>query len=131
QLHRDLLEALSYEDEPRAIQRMAELRDVLQQLEASRGLVLDPPWPRFAQLVRRCLELAGEVTERTGRDRQELTEHVHAQERYAEVAYEEQNQRLYRECWDNLEKYAGYLEQLAREALPRFAPEPQLEPEEE
>jgi molecular chaperone DnaK len=131
QLHRDLLEALSYEDEPKAIQRMAELREVLQQLEVRRGLVLDPPWPRFAQLVRRCLELAGEVTERTGRDRQELTEHVHAQERYAEQAYEEHNQGLYRECCDNLAKYAGYLEQLARESLPRLAPEPQLEPEEE
>src|SRR5439155_175692 len=31
QLRRDLLEALSYEDEPKAIQRMAELREVLQQ----------------------------------------------------------------------------------------------------
>jgi molecular chaperone DnaK len=118
-LVQDLHEALRYEDEPKAIQRMAELRELLQLLEASRGQVLDPPWPRFAQLVRRCLDLASEAANATGRDRDELFEHVHAQERYAEQAYEEHNQALYRECRDNLDKYAGYLEQILRDTLPR------------
>jgi molecular chaperone DnaK len=115
----DLLEALKYNDEPRAIQRMAELRDLVQQLEASRGQALEPPWARFAQLVRHCLDLASEMADKTGRDRGELFEHVHAQERYAEQAYQEQNGALYRECFDNLSKYAGYLGQLVQEALPR------------
>ncbi len=60
-----------------------------------------------------------------------MFEHVHAQERYAEQAYEEHNQALYRECCENLEKYAGYLEQLLRDALPRPATRPPLPPEEE
>ncbi len=82
--------------------------------------------------LRRCLDLAAEAATTTGRDRAELFEHVHAQERYAEQAYEEHNQALYRECRDNLEKYAGYLDQLLRDALPRpSAPAPQLPPEEE
>ena len=34
-----------------------------------KGQMLDPPWPRFAQLVRHCLDLAAEVAEATGRDR--------------------------------------------------------------
>ncbi len=132
QLHQDLLEALRYDDEPKAIQRMAELRELLQNLEGGRGQSLDPPWPRFAQLVRHCLDLAAEAAKATGRDGEELFEHVHAQERYAEQAYEEQNQALYRECRENLEKYAGYLDQLLRDALPRpSAPAPQLPPEEE
>jgi hypothetical protein len=132
QLHQDLLEALRYDDEPKAIQRMAELRDLLQQLEASKGQGLDPPWPRFAQLVRRCLDLAAAAAQATGRDREELFEHVRAQERYAEQAYEEHNQALYKECRDNLEKYAGYLERLLNDSLPRpAAPAPALPPEEE
>jgi molecular chaperone DnaK len=131
QLHKDLVEALHYDDEPKAIQRMAELRDLLQQLETTRGQLLDPPWPRFAQLVRHCLDLAADVADATGRDRAELFEHVHAQERYAEQAYEEQNQPLYRECRENLEKYAGYLEQLLRDTLPRPTASPTLPPEEE
>ncbi|HVS38981.1 MAG TPA: Hsp70 family protein [Gemmataceae bacterium] len=132
QLHQDLLEALRYDDEPKAVQRMAEMRELLQSLESSRGQGLDPPWPRFAQLVRRCLDLAAEAAQATGRDRNELFEHVHAQERYGEQAYEEQNQALYRECRENLEKYVGYLDQLLRDALPRPAePTPQLSPEEE
>ena len=69
--------------------------------------------------MRRCLDLAAEVAKATGRDREELFEHVHAQERYAEQAYEDHNQALYRECRENLEKYAGYLDQLLRDALPR------------
>jgi hypothetical protein len=100
------------------------------QLETSRVQALDPPWPHFVQLARRCLDLAVEAAKATGRAREELFEHVHAQERYAEQAFEEQNQILYRECRENLEKYAGYLDQLVRDALPRPAA-PRLPPEEE
>ncbi len=132
QLHQDLLEALRYDDEPKAVQRMAELRELLQNLEAGKGQALDPPWPRFAQLVRRCRDLAAEAAQATGREREELLEHVRAQERYAEQAFEDNNQALYRECRQNLEKYLGYLDQLLRDALPRpSAPAPQLPPEEE
>jgi molecular chaperone DnaK len=130
QIRQDLFEALRYDDEPKAIQRMAELRELLQQLETSRGQMLDPPWPRFAQLVQHCLDLAAEVADKTGRDREELCEHIRAQERYAEQAYEEHNQALYRECNDNLEKYGGYLTQLLRDTLPR-PPRPSRPPEEE
>jgi molecular chaperone DnaK len=130
QIRQDLFEALRYDDEPKAIQRMAELRELLQQLETSRGQMLDPPWPRFAQLVQHCLSLAAEVADKTGRDRAELDEHIRAQERYAEQAYEEHNQTLYRECNDNLEKYGGYLTQLLRDTLPR-PPRPSRPPEEE
>jgi molecular chaperone DnaK len=129
QLRQDLFEALRYDDEPKAIQRMAELRELLQQLETSLGQMLDPPWPRFAQLVQHCLSLAAEVAEKTGRAPEELGDHIRAQERYAEQAYDEHNQALYRECNDNLEKYAGYLTQLLRDALPR--PRPNRPPEEE
>jgi hypothetical protein len=130
QLRKDLLEALNYDDEPWAIQRMAELRDLLSQAELARSQELAPPWPRFTQLVRHCLDLAVEVANRTGRDRDELFQHIRAQERYAEQAYEEHNQTLYRECWDNLGKYAGYLAQLLQDLLPRPAPPPRS-PEEE
>ncbi len=131
QLREDLLEALRYEDEPKAIQRMAELRELLQNLEASKGQMLDPPWPRFAQLVQKCLDLAAQVADATGRKREELFEHIHSQERYAEQAYEEHNPLLYRECHENLEKYVGYLEQLLRDTLPRPPVRPSLPPEEE
>jgi molecular chaperone DnaK len=127
----DLLEALRYDDEPKAVVRMAELRDLVQQAVAARGQTLDPPWPQFALLVRRCLDLAAEVAEQTGRERGELFDHVHAQERYAEQAHGELNQPLYRECWDNLNKYVGYLESLVRDALPRPAQRPTLPPAEE
>jgi hypothetical protein len=130
QLRQDLFEALRYDDEPKAIQRMAELRELLQQLETSHGQMLDPPWPRFAQLVQHCLSLATEVAEKTGRDPEELSEHIRAQERYAEQAHEDHNQTLYRECNDNLEKYAGYLTQLLGDTLPR-PPRPSRPPEEE
>jgi molecular chaperone DnaK len=130
QIRQDLFEALRYDDEPKAIQRMAELRELLQQLETSRGQMLDPSWPRFAQLVEHCLSLAAEVADKTGRERDELSEHIRAQERYAEQAYEEHNQPLYRECTDNLEKYAGYLHQLLNDALPR-PPRSSRSPEEE
>jgi hypothetical protein len=131
QLVQDLHEALRYEDEPKAIQRMAELRELLQQLEVNRGQVLNPPWTRFAQLAKHCLHLAGTVAKDTGRNLDELLEYIHAQERYAEQAYEEKNQRLYRECWDNLEKYAGYLDQVRRDALPEAPRGPARPPEDD
>jgi molecular chaperone DnaK len=115
----DLREALTYEDEPRAIQRMAELCDLRDQLRVGRTLVLDPPWPRFAQLVKQCLHQGAEVADKTGWVREELFEQVYTQERYAEQAFEEKNQTLYRECFENLRKYAGYLDQLLEEKLPQ------------
>jgi molecular chaperone DnaK len=130
-LLQDLHEALSYEDEPKAIQRMAELRDLLQQLETNRGQALDPPWPRFAQMVKHCLHLAADVAQRTGRAREELFEQVYTQERYAERAFEEKNQPLYRECFENLHRYAGYLDQVQRDALPRSYCGPVQAPEQE
>ncbi|HEY7327917.1 MAG TPA: hypothetical protein VH592_09770 [Gemmataceae bacterium] len=87
--------------------------------ETSRSPMLDPPWPRFARLVERCLRLAAEVADKTSRDSDELCDHIHAQERYAEQAYEERNQPLYHECKENLEQYHGYLAQLLGETLPR------------
>src|SRR5262249_23073411 len=116
--------------EPRAVQRMAELRGLAQQVEVARGQALDPPWTRFTGLVRQCLDLAADVARASGRDAQELFEHVHAQERYAEQAYQEGNQALYRECGDTLEKSAGSRTQLLRAPLPR-PPRRQLSPEEE
>src|SRR5262249_51649051 len=127
----DLYEALGYEDEPKAIQRMAELRELLQQLQVSRAQVLDPSWPRFAQVVKHCLYNAAQVAERTGRGREELFEQVYAQERYAEQAYEEKNQTLYRECFDNLGTFAGYLDRLLHDALPRLRRSPPPTPREE
>jgi hypothetical protein len=130
QLVQELHEALRYDDEPKAIQRMAELRELLLELQARQGQVLDPPWPRFAELVRHCLDIAGRVADLTRRSRAELEEHIRAQERYAEQAFEENNQTLYRECCDNLVRYAGYLDQVLRDALPHEEPEPHLPPEE-
>src|SRR5262249_42921875 len=43
QVHRDLMEALRYDDEPKAIQRMAELRELLQELESRPGRA-SPNW---------------------------------------------------------------------------------------
>lgn len=129
EIKKELLEALSYDDEPRAIQRMAEYRQLLAQAERARSQQLDPPWPRFAQLVRECLDLASEVARKTGRDRDELFEHVQTQERYAEQAHEEYNQELYRECWENLSKYAGYLAQLQGDHLPGGGPRTSRPPE--
>jgi len=86
--------------------------------EDSRKAILDPPWPRFVQLVQRCLHLATEVADKTGRDPAELCEPICTQERYAEQAYEQRNQTLYYECKDNLEKYRNYLAQLLGETLP-------------
>jgi hypothetical protein len=115
----DLLEALRGDDESLARQRLSELRELVLQIEAGRPAALDPPWAHFAKLVRQCLDLAAEMATRTGRDRQELFEYVHAQERYAEHAYQELDQALYRECCENLGKYAGYLAQLLQDAMPR------------
>jgi molecular chaperone DnaK len=130
-LLQDLKEALAYDDEPKAIQRMAELGDLLGQLQVQRTQILDPPWPRFAQLVKQCLRQAGAVADRTGRVREELFEQVYAQERYAERAYEDKNQTLYRECFENLGQFAGYLDRLLNDALPRHhRPAPQ-EPQDE
>jgi molecular chaperone DnaK len=130
-LLQDLNEALAYDDEPKAIQRMAELGDLLGQLQVQRTQILDPPWPRFAQLVKQCLRQAGAVADRTGRVREELFEQVYAQERYAERAYEDKNQTLYRECFENLGQFAGYLDRLLNDALPRHhCPAPQ-KPEDE
>jgi len=98
--------------------------------QRNRSPILDPPWPRFAQLVERCLNLASEVADKTGRNPDELCEHIHAQERYAEQAYEERDQTLYHECNDNLEQYRGYLMHLLGDTLPR-PPRPSRPAEEE
>lgn len=131
QLRADLLEALGYQDEPRALQRMAELTDLLQNLENARDLTLDPPWVDFTSLVRECLDLATRVAAKTGRERQELFQYIHAQERYAERAFEDHNQGLYRECNENLDRYFAYLKKLHRDTMPPEQPRPTLPPEEE
>jgi hypothetical protein len=118
QLVNDLNEALFYEDDPKAIQRMAELHDLRDQLEAERGQLLEPPWTRFAQFVQYCRTLAAEVARATGRSRDELLDYIRAQERYAERAYQDKNQALYRECWQNLDRYANSLQDLRRAAAP-------------
>ncbi|HEX5269493.1 MAG TPA: hypothetical protein VFW33_03350, partial [Gemmataceae bacterium] len=109
QLREELNEALRYDDEPKAIQRMAELRDVLDELESRQGQELDPPWPHFQELVAEALTLAAAVAEATGRDREALSAHVHEQERYAQQAHDERNQALYRASWENLQKYLYHL----------------------
>lgn len=98
--------------------------------QTTRCPMLEPPWPRFAQLVQRCLSLAAEVADKTGRDPGELCDHIRAQERYAEQAFEERNAALYQECNDNLETYSGYLMQLLGDTLPR-PPRPNRPPHEE
>jgi hypothetical protein len=100
-------------------------------LQRARRELLDPPWPRFARLVQQCLHLAAELAQRTGRDREVLFQQVHVQDRYGEQAFQDQNQALYRECWDNLAEYAGYLTQLLQDSLPRPAPLPARSPEDE
>src|SRR5205085_214761 len=103
QISAELYEARHYDDEPKAIQRMAELRELLQQVETEKGRQLEPPWTRFAQLAQHCRALAGEAARLTGREREEMVDYVKAQERHAERAYHERNQPLYRECWFNLD----------------------------
>src|SRR5262249_29480321 len=55
----------------------------------------------------------------------------YAQERYAEQAFEEKNQPLYRECLENLSRLASYLDQLGRDTLPRSQCGPPRPPEQE
>jgi len=132
QVYADLLEALAYDDEAKAIARMAELRDLLGQAERARTQVMDPPWSRFTSLVRECKDRAYRLSEQTGHDRAELLQYIEAQERYAEQAHDEFNPTLYRECWDNLGRYAHYLAQLLDDALPSLRPPtPQKRPPEE
>jgi molecular chaperone DnaK len=114
-LQRDLDEALRHDDEPKAIQRMAELRDVRDQLIYRRGQVLDPPWVKFEQHVKDCLDLAATVAEQTHSSREELSEPIRAQRQRGEQAYEQENQALVRDCCTNLERYAGQLVQLLRD----------------
>jgi hypothetical protein len=114
-LQGDLDEALRHDDEPKSIQRMAELRDVRDQLIYRRGQVLDPPWVKFEQLVKDCLDLAAAVAEQTHANREELSAPIYAQRQRGEQAYEQENQALVRECCTNLERYAGHLVQLMRD----------------
>jgi hypothetical protein len=86
-------------------------------LEYASGL--EPPWPVCVQRIRHCLHLAATVAQATGRKRDELFQYVHAQERYAEQAQRDNNRKLYRECLDNLDKYAAYLEEMRRAAEPQ------------
>jgi molecular chaperone DnaK len=123
QLRQELNEALRYDDEPRAIQRMAELRDVLGELEARQGTELDPPWPHFQELVAEALNLAALAAEATGGEREALSAHVHEQERFAQQAHDERNAELYRACWENLQKYLFHLGGLLPDA-PGRGPRP-------
>ena len=125
---KDLDEALRYEDEPKAIQRMAELRDLLDQLQYRRGQMLDPPWQRFEELVQDCLQLAETVACESGGNSRQLIEPIEAQRKYAQQAYEEENQALYRECWDRIERHAGQLVQLLRHHRPEIDDPPPLRP---
>jgi hypothetical protein len=127
-LAKDLDEALRYDDEPKAIQRMAELRELLDQLRYRRGQMLDPPWPRFEELVKDCLQLADTVAQQSGEDRKQLAAPIETQRKYAEQAYEEENQGLYRECWDRIERYAGQLVQLLRHRRPEIDEPPPQRP---
>jgi molecular chaperone DnaK len=127
-LQRDLDEALRHDDEPKAIQRMAELRDVRDQLIYRRGQVLDPPWVKFEQLVKDCLDLAATVAEQTHASREELAEPIHAQRQRGEHAYEQENQALLRDCCACLERYAGHLAQLLRDNRPEPEKPPMRRP---
>jgi molecular chaperone DnaK len=116
QLHLELNEALRYDDEPKAIQRMAELREVLDDLEARQGQELDPPWSHFQDLVSEVHNVAAAVAEATRRDREELSAPIHEQERFAQQAHDERNQALYRTSWENLQKYLFQLGDLLPQA---------------
>lgn len=97
------------------------------------GSACDPAWPQFQRLARRCLDLAVEVARKTGRERDDLFAHVHAQEKYAERACASRDQVSFQECRENLERYEGYLRQLLADSdqraplgpgkPPRFGPE--------
>jgi molecular chaperone DnaK len=131
QLRQDLDEALHDADDPKAIQRMAELRDVREQLTAKKGQDLDPPWTMFEQLVQDCLYLADTVARTMARDRLGLADYIHVQQRYAEQAYEDKDPGLYQECWHNLTRYAGSLEALLREYIDKSEPGPPRAPEDQ
>jgi hypothetical protein len=91
---------------------VAELRRPRDRASATERL--EPAWALFARLVKHCLIEAGRLADQSGRDRAELFEQVYAQERYAEQAYAEKDQHRYRECHENLGKFASYLDQLQR-----------------
>ncbi len=76
---------------------------VAKPMENRRNRALDPPC-RPLPGAEALSDLAVEGAKATGRPAEELFEHVHAQQRYAEEAFEEQNQTLYQECRENLEK---------------------------
>ncbi|MGF1583540.1 MAG: hypothetical protein ACFCD0_29840 [Gemmataceae bacterium] len=73
---------------------------------------LTPRWSEFAKLVRQCLITAGEVADKTGQDRGELFEEVYTQEKYAEDAFADNDQKLYSECIENLKQFSMHLEQM-------------------
>ncbi len=127
---REMARAIAIVQPPSRDRKGAGEQPSTQPRRSSRSAILDPPWPRFARLVQRCLDLAAEVADKTGRNPDELSEHIRVQERYAEQAYEERDQTLYQECNHNLEKYGGYLMQLLGDTLPR-PPRPSRPPEEE
>jgi molecular chaperone DnaK (HSP70) len=117
-LYQNLLEALNSGDELRAIEYLNELRTVRHQSEQMEWQGINPPWNQFVRLVRDTSSLAHGVARQTGRDIEELLTHIQTQERYAEQAYEACNQKLYQECWENLESYASYLHQLLLDSVP-------------
>jgi molecular chaperone DnaK len=127
-IRQDIDEALRYDDEPKAIQRTAELRDILDQLRYRRGQVLEPPWTRFEEMVEHCLHLAQTVAEQSGRNRPDLEAPIETQRKHAEQAYGEENQASYRDCCDQLERYAGQLVQLLRKHHPEPAGAPPPRP---
>jgi molecular chaperone DnaK len=126
----ELNEARFYEDEPKAIQRMAELQELLQEVEAEKARQLQPPWHQFAHLAETCRAQAAEAARVTGRGRGEMLDYVRAQERHAERAFQERNQPLYREAWGNLERYLYTLQDLVRAATPPEEEEWHEEPDE-
>ncbi len=87
---------------------------------------LIPEWPHISRLIKNCLILAGEVANRGGRNRDEFFETVYSQERYAEQALEEKNQKKFSECVLNLVQFNQYLDQLRAD----YSLSP-LDPEEE
>lgn len=118
----NLLQALAGCEEEQAFQHWLSLLELWHQLEQFQGPTLHPPWPRFVQLVKHCLFLAGDVADRTGRGREELFEQVYAQERIAEQAYRIPNPIQYRECVANLLNFARYLKQLYQDQLHGLRP---------
>lgn len=130
-LIQDLYEALYYEDSPKAIQRMAELRGILQQLEEDRDRQqLEPPWTLFEQFVERALDLAEIVAERTERNLASLMQPIHSHRHFGEQAFAEKNATMYQECWGSLRRYVSSLEDLLKAAEPSQT-DIEIDPEEE